>query len=160
MTAYAREFDGVGDDGVQIAGDGHQAPLVEIVFELLVEPSTLVPRQQAATDETLERIRQLELVDRRERNLTCGGDRRIGRAGESLRHVERDEGTRIDIGVHRSSRPSMTTSAPPGATTRLPSAARRRSRGLVGRTGESRTTAFRRRVTSTVSPRSTRAITR
>src|SRR5262249_16829380 len=118
-------------------------------------------------DETLERVQHFELMKRGKRELDCLPQHTFGRIREPFAHVERNQSARIRVRRHRSSRPSMTRSDAPGTTSRSPKMARLRAfrsghgaAGPLAAAGAKRATGLRRRVTSTVSPRSTRARTR
>jgi hypothetical protein len=141
--------------------------MLEILSQLQVDDAVLILCQQTASYKQLQGVGQLETMDGCKRNLTRVANRNSRSRRELLRHVDRDQRARIDVRCHRSPRSSRMISAAPGLIRRLPNTARvRASRSgqgetaVAGLTGASRATGRRRRVTSTVSPRSTRAITR
>ena len=152
---------------VQVWRHRHQSLCVNVLSELSEDGVALVPRNRATSHQHLERIGNLELVERCEGNLRSASNRGAGCLGETLVHVHRDQRARIDVGRHRSPRPSITISVALGAMTRSPKTdlarASRSGHGValaLGPTGDKRATGRRRRVTSISCPRSTRAMTR
>lgn len=82
---------------------------------------------QVAADEALERVWNLELTKGGVRNLACAPQHGLGRLREPLVDVQRNQRARIRVRPQRSSRPSMTTSAPPRSIIRSPNTARLRA---------------------------------
>ena len=110
----------------------------------------------------------MEQVEAASEGLRCVCSRELACCvRELLNDVKRHQGARVCVRLHRSSLPSITTSELPGGMTRSPNTARlcafksgQGASGRLGLTGARRATGIRRRVTSTVPPRSTRAMTR
>src|ERR1019366_5684728 len=102
-----------------------------------------------------KRVRYLKFVELCKRHLRHGTDGATSRLRKAFGDVDRDERAGIDVGGHRAPRLSASTSDAPGVRMRSPNTAwARASRsghgdtGAVDRTGPSRATGRRRRVTS------------
>jgi hypothetical protein len=155
------------EDLLEVKRHGHQSLGPNVLSKLIENRATLLSRYGAAPHEHFEGVRDLQLMQRRERNLRGRLHRSSGCAGKMFCHINRYQRARIDVRRHRSPRPSITISAALGEITRSPNTdlarALRSGHGLgvpVGCTGVRRATGRCRRVTSITWPRSTRAITR
>jgi hypothetical protein len=77
---------------IEIDRHQDQPQLVEIVLQLLLDRAAFLSGHQAASDETLERVRDLELMNYGERYLAGGPQYRFSRVRELLGDVERHYG--------------------------------------------------------------------
>ena len=146
---------GISEHLVQIEGESHQSLILDIVLKLSANCLTLFSGHDCAPDQEFEGVWHLKLVELCVWNLRHGTDGAASRLRTAFSDVDRDERAGVDVAGHRSPRLSANTSDAPGVRIRSPkTACARASRsghgetGAVARTGASRATGRRRRVTS------------
>ncbi|HEY5619575.1 MAG TPA: hypothetical protein VIK60_16665 [Vicinamibacterales bacterium] len=79
-----RELPGLSEHLIEIESSGHQPLAVKIVSKLSLDGATFFFRHQLASNKPLQRVRNLELMDRCKRKLARGAQLRISRFRELL----------------------------------------------------------------------------
>jgi hypothetical protein len=87
-----RQLTGFGEHPIEIERHRHQALILHVVSQLCLDGVAFIPRHQVAANEPLERVRKLELVQRRVGNLTCGSDDRSSNGRKALGAYKQKQG--------------------------------------------------------------------